>query len=35
TERLQRDGQVNSGDVALQIGFGAGLVYASQVVILP
>src|SRR5690625_4334048 len=35
TERLQRDGQVKSGDVALQIGFGAGLVYASQVVILP
>lgn len=35
TERLQRDGEVSSGDVALQIGFGAGLVYASQVVILP
>lgn len=35
TERLQRDGQVKSGDVALQIGFGAGLVYAAQVVILP
>lgn len=35
TERLQRDGEVKSGDVALQIGFGAGLVYAAQVVILP
>lgn len=35
TERLQRDGLVKSGDVALQIGFGAGLVYAAQVVILP
>lgn len=35
TERLQRDGEVASGDVALQIGFGAGLVYASQVVVLP
>ncbi len=35
TERLQRDGEIKSGDVALQIGFGAGLVYASQVVILP
>lgn len=35
TERLYRDGQVASGDVALQIGFGAGLVYAAQVVVLP
>lgn len=34
-ERLLRDGQAKSGDVALQIGFGAGLVYAAQVVILP
>lgn len=35
TERLYRDGAVNSGDLALQIGFGAGLVYAAQVVELP
>ncbi|WP_084078070.1 beta-ketoacyl-ACP synthase III [Demequina sp. NBRC 110057] len=35
TERLYRDGQVKAGDLALQIGFGAGLVYAAQVVVLP
>ena len=35
TERLLREGQAKSGDVALQIGFGAGLVYAAQVVVLP
>lgn len=35
TERLYRDGEVKSGDLALQIGFGAGLVYAAQVVVLP
>ena len=35
TERLLREGQVSSGALALQIGFGAGLVYASQVVVLP
>ncbi|MBO3084053.1 beta-ketoacyl-ACP synthase III [Cellulomonas fengjieae] len=35
TERLLREGQVPSGAVALQIGFGAGLVYAAQVVVLP
>jgi 3-oxoacyl-[acyl-carrier-protein] synthase-3 len=35
TERLYRDGLVHSGDLALQIGFGAGLVYAAQVVLLP
>ncbi|MBN2177606.1 MAG: ketoacyl-ACP synthase III [Demequinaceae bacterium] len=35
TERLFRDGQVKSGDLALQIGFGAGLVFAAQVVALP
>jgi len=35
TERLFRDGEVSSGDLALQIGFGAGLVYAAQVVVLP
>jgi len=35
TERLYRDGAVSSGDLALQIGFGAGLVYAAQVIVLP
>lgn len=35
TERLLREGQAKSGDLALQIGFGAGLVYAAQVVVLP
>ncbi|MBU4335269.1 MAG: ketoacyl-ACP synthase III [Actinobacteria bacterium] len=35
TERLYRDGQIHSGDLALQIGFGAGLVYAAQVIVLP
>lgn len=35
TERLLREGQVSSGAVTLQIGFGAGLVYAAQVVVLP
>ncbi len=35
TERLFREGQVHGGHVALQIGFGAGLAYAAQVVILP
>lgn len=35
TERLLREGQVGSGALALQIGFGAGLVYAAQVVALP
>jgi predicted naringenin-chalcone synthase len=34
-ERLVEDGLAKSGDVALQIGFGAGLVYAAQVVVLP
>ena len=35
TERLYREGLVHSGDLALQIGFGAGLVYAAQVIVLP
>ncbi|OKL52997.1 3-oxoacyl-ACP synthase [Bowdeniella nasicola] len=35
TERLYRDGEVRGGELALQIGFGAGLVYAGQVVRLP
>ncbi len=34
-ERLQREGKVEPGALALQIGFGAGLVYAAQVVALP
>ncbi len=34
-ERLMREGEAKSGDLALQIGFGAGLVYAAQVVVLP
>ncbi|MBF0686952.1 MAG: ketoacyl-ACP synthase III [Cellulomonas sp.] len=34
-ERLRREGQVGPGALALQIGFGAGLVYAAQVVALP
>lgn len=35
TERLYRDGDVRGGELALQIGFGAGLVYAGQVIRLP
>ncbi len=35
TERMMREGEVKSGGLALQIGFGAGLVYAAQVVVLP
>lgn len=35
TERLYRDSEVSGGELALQIGFGAGLVYAGQVVRLP
>jgi len=33
--RLLEEGQVNSGGYALQIGFGAGLAFAAQVVELP
>jgi 3-oxoacyl-[acyl-carrier-protein] synthase-3 len=33
--RLVDDGEVRSGDLALLIGFGAGLVYAAQVVEVP
>ena len=35
TERLVREGTAKSGDVLLQIGFGAGLVYAAQVIVVP
>lgn len=34
-ERLLATGQAKSGDTALVIGFGAGLVYAATVVTLP
>jgi len=34
-ERLLEDGQAKSGDTALLIAFGAGLVYAAQVVTVP
>ena len=34
-ERMLETGEVKSGDTALLIGFGAGLVYAAQVVVLP
>ncbi len=35
TERMLREGQAPHGGLALQIGFGAGLVYAAQVIVLP
>lgn len=35
TAALLRSGRVTSGDLALQIGFGAGLTWAAQVVVLP
>ncbi len=35
TARLLREGRVGPGDLALQIGFGAGLSYAAQVIVLP
>lgn len=34
-ERMLADGEIHSGDTALIIGFGAGLVYAGQVVTVP
>ena len=34
-DRLLAEGQAKSGDLCLQIGFGAGLVYGAQVVVLP
>ena len=34
-ERMLVDGSAKSGDLALLIGFGAGLAYAAQVVVLP
>ncbi|MEP6649056.1 MAG: beta-ketoacyl-ACP synthase III [Lapillicoccus sp.] len=35
TERMLREKEIPSGGLALQIGFGAGLVYAAQVVVIP
>jgi len=32
---MLREGEIPHGGLALQIGFGAGLVYAAQVVVLP
>jgi 3-oxoacyl-[acyl-carrier-protein] synthase-3 len=32
---MLEEGQIKSGDVALLIGFGAGLVYSAQVVVVP
>jgi len=34
-DRMLQDGEIPSGGLALLIGFGAGLVYAAQVVVLP
>jgi 3-oxoacyl-[acyl-carrier-protein] synthase-3 len=34
-ERMIEEGQAESGDTALLIAFGAGLVYAAQVVVVP
>ncbi len=34
-ERMVREGEVPSGGLALQIGFGAGLSFAAQVVVIP
>jgi 3-oxoacyl-[acyl-carrier-protein] synthase-3 len=34
-DQILQDGEVKSGGLALQIGFGAGLAFAAQVVVLP
>ena len=34
-DRMLQRGEAHSGDLALIIGFGAGLVYAGQVIRLP
>ena len=34
-EALLESGEAKSGDTCLIIGFGAGLVYAGQVIVLP
>jgi 3-oxoacyl-[acyl-carrier-protein] synthase-3 len=33
--QLLEDGQIKSGDLALQIRFGAGLAFGAQVVVVP
>nr|MBA3956426.1 3-oxoacyl-ACP synthase [Acidimicrobiia bacterium] len=35
TARMLAAGEAHSGGLSLQLGFGAGLVYAAQVVVLP
>ena len=35
TTRLLREGRAKSGDICLQFGFGAGLTWAAQIVVLP
>ncbi len=35
TERLLREGRARPGQIALEFGFGAGLCYAAQVVLMP
>ena len=35
TERMLRQREIPSGGLALQIGFGAGLAYAAQVIVIP
>jgi 3-oxoacyl-[acyl-carrier-protein] synthase III len=34
-DHMRAEGRVRSGDLALLVGFGAGLSYASQAVVLP
>jgi 3-oxoacyl-[acyl-carrier-protein] synthase III len=34
-DTLKKNGEVNSGDLALLLGFGAGLAYCGQVVVVP
>ena len=34
-DHMRADGRVRSGDLALLVGFGAGLSYAGQAVVLP
>ena len=35
TQRMLKAGEAPHGGLALQIAFGAGLVYAAQVIVLP
>jgi 3-oxoacyl-[acyl-carrier-protein] synthase-3 len=34
-DRMKATGEIASGDLALLIGFGAGLVFAAQIVVVP